>query len=415
MFRRRKGKDAPDPDRPGSATGSPAAGEATPEPDSDRPDRLRAADDGGLTGAGTAQPAIAYNEMDERPAPNHPDKVDKLSKLSKPTIWSTLKRTLAEFTGDQCTDLAAGLTYYAVLAVFPALIALLSLIGLANQTDKVVNTVLDVARPLVSNDFLTNQVRPVVENLANTDSAGIGLLIGLLGALFSASGYVNAFGRAMNRILEVEEGRPIWKLRPAQLLVTVIALLLIAVALVILVASGPVATSIGNVIGLGDTALMVWNIVKWPGLLVVVILVVALLYYGTPNVRQPRFRWISVGAALAIVIWLVASVGFALYVTNFGSYNATYGSLAFVVIALLWIWLTNVALLFGAELDSELERGRQLQSGIAAEETLQLPVRDDRQIKKGEDKHADLVETAREIRVGAEQEQASGTDEQKKS
>ncbi len=135
-----------------------------------------------------------------------------------------------------------------------------------------------------------------------------------------------------------------------------------------------------------------WNIAKWPGLLVVVILVVALLYYATPNVRQPRFRWISVGAALAIVVWLVASVGFAFYVANFGSYNKTYGSLAFVVIALLWVWLTNVALLFGAELDSELERGRELQSGIAAEETLQLPLRDDRQIIKAEEKHAELVD-----------------------
>ena len=182
-------------------------------------------------------------------------------------------------------------------------------------------------------------------------------------ALWSASGYVGAFGRAMNRIYEIEEGRPFWKLRPVMLLLTLVAVLLAAVALLLLIVSGPVAESIGNVIGLGDAALTVWTIAKWPVLALIVVLVVGLLYYTTPNVQQPKFRWISVGAAVAILIWVLASVGFSFYVANFSSYNKTYGSLAGVIVALLFLWITNLALLFGGELDAELERGRRAAGG----------------------------------------------------
>ncbi|RLV51232.1 YihY/virulence factor BrkB family protein [Nocardioides mangrovicus] len=341
---------------------------------------------------------MAYNELEERPAPEHPDKPSGPTKLEGVAIRQALSRTLAEFSADNCTGLAAGLTYYAVFAIFPALIALLSLLGVVGQADSSIKAVLDVMRPLVSDGFLTNQVRPFVENLATAQGAGIGLVVGIVLALLSASGYVAGFRQAMNTILEVEEGRPIWILRPLQFLVTLVAVVLIAGALVILVVSGSVADSIGSKIGVGDQTVLVWNIAKWPVLLVIVVLVVALLYYATPNVKQPHIRWVSVGAFVAIVIWLVASVGFAFYVANFGSYNKTYGSLAFVIVALLWIWITNVALLFGAELDSELERVRELQAGIAAEDQLQLPLRDDRQIKKAEAKHELLLERARDLR-----------------
>ena len=235
------------------------------------------------------------------------------------------------------------------------------------------------------------------------------LVLGVLLALWSASGYVGAFGRAMNRIYEIDEGRPFWKLRPIMLLLTLIAVTLAAIALLMLIVSGPVAESIGDVIGLGDTALTVWSIAKWPVLALIVVLVVALLYYATPNVQQPKFRWISVGAGVAILIWVLASVGFAFYVGNFSSYNKTYGSLAGVIVTLLFLWITNLALLFGGELDAELERGRQLQAGIAAEEEIQLPARDTRNIKKARKKRDKDVALGRQIRRQAEANGATTT------
>jgi membrane protein len=231
-------------------------------------------------------------------------------------------------------------------------------------------------------------------------------------ALWSASGYVGAFGRAMNRIYEIEEGRPFWKLRPQMLLLTLVAVLLAAVALLLLIVSGPVATSIGNVIGLGDAALTTWKIAKWPVLAVIVVLIVGLLYYTTPNVQQPKFRWISIGAAVAILIWVLASIGFSFYVGNFSNYNKTYGSLAGVIVALLFLWITNLALLFGGELDAELERGRELQAGIAAEEEIQLPARDTRNIKKARRKREKDVALGRRIR---RQAAANGTSDREQS
>ncbi len=203
----------------------------------------------------------------------------------------------------------------------------------------------------------------------------------------------------MNRMYEVEEGRPIWKLRPVMLVVTLVLVLLAAITMLGLVVSGPVATAVGDQIGLGSAALLAWNIAKWPVLLLIVALIVAILYWSTPNVRQPRFRWISVGATVAIVVWVLLSAVFGLYVANFSSYDKTYGSLAGVIVFLLWLWLTNLALLFGAELDAELERGRELQSGIAAEETIQLPPRDARNIRKAEKKRRKDIEKGRQIRL----------------
>ena len=202
----------------------------------------------------------------------------------------------------------------------------------------------------------------------------------------------------MNRILEVKEGRPFWKLRPKTLLITAAIIVLVALVLLMLIVSGPVASSIGEAIGAGDTAVTVWNIAKWPLLAIVVMLIVALLYYSTPNVEQPHFKWVSIGAGLAIVVWVLASIGFSLYVANFGNYDKTYGSLAGVVVGLLFLWLTNLALLLGAELDSELERGRELQAGIAAEDQLRLPLRDTTKIEKDQRKQAEDAELGRELR-----------------
>jgi membrane protein len=237
-----------------------------------------------------------------------------------------------------------------------------------------------------------------ITQLSNTPGAGIALVVGLATALWSASGYVGSFGRAMNRVYQIDEGRPIWKLRPVMLLVTLITVVLAALVLVGLVISGPAAKAVGDAVGLGATAVLVWNIAKWPVMLAVVVLIVALLYYATPNVKQPKFKWISVGALVAILTWVLASAAFGFYIANFSSYNKTYGSLAGVIVFLLWLWITNLALLFGAELDAELERGRQLQAGMAAEQTLQLPPRDTRNIEKAQAKQDQDIARGRRLR-----------------
>jgi membrane protein len=337
-----------------------------------------------------------------RPDAEHPRKPDAPNDLTKQSWMFVARKAFREFIDDECTDLAAALTYYAVLAVFPAMLALVSLLALVGQAEQSVATVLDVMRPLVASSTIAT-IEPVLTQLATAETAGLTLIIGLAGALWSASGYVGAFGRAMNRIYEIKEGRPFWKLRPIMIVITLAAVLLVAVALLILVLSGPVAQAIGGVIGLGDVALTIWSIAKWPVLALVMVMVVAVLYYATPNIQQPKFRWISVGAGVALVAWAIASFGFALYVANFGNYNATYGSLGGVIVTLLWLWITNLALLFGAEIDSEMERGRELQAGIAAEEAIQLPPRDTRNIEKSEKKEEEDIRRGRELRLAAEQ------------
>ena len=328
---------------------------------------------------------------DER-GPESPIDLTKQSKLF------VLRKTVREFSDDQCTDLAAALTYYALLSLFPAFIALISLVGLAGQGPSTVTTLIDVAKQVGAGSAVASIEQPLRDLASAPRAAGFAFILGLLAALWSASGYVGAFGRAMNRMYEIREGRPIWKLRPQMLLVTLVALVLTAAVALALVLTGPAAQAVGDAIGLGSTAVLVWNIAKWPVMLAVVALIVAILYYATPNVKQPRFRWISVGAFVAILVWIVVSALFGFYVSNFSSYNKTYGALAGVVVFLLWLWITNLALLFGAELDSELERGRELQAGLPAEETLQLDPRDTRNIEKAEKKEAEDVARGRAIR-----------------
>jgi membrane protein len=292
----------------------------------------------------------------------------------KPTTGGTLKRTLKEFSEDNLTDWAAALTYYGVLALFPALIALVSIVGL-------------LVDPAQLSDALTTivpgsaaaTINPVIEQIAsNTATAGLGLVIGLAAAIWSASGYVGAFTRAANIVYETPEGRKVWKLKPLQLLVTLIGVLFAAVIVAAVVLSGPVADAVGQALGLGSGVTTVWSIAKWPVIVVLVGLMIAVLYYATPNVRLRGFRFVSPGAAVAILVWAVASALFAFYVANFGSYNKTYGALAGVVIFLIWFWLTNVALLFGIELDAEIERTKELKQGVPrAEKEIQLDARSD--------------------------------------
>ena len=315
--------------------------------------------------SGTARVSDAEPEARAKP--------DAPTSLPRRSWWAILKRTGKEFQKDNLTDWAAALTYYAVLAMFPGLIVLVALIGLLGEYPRTTNALLDIVGQVGPKSAVDTFRGPIENVVKSKGGAGALLGVGLLGALWSASGYVGAFIRAANVIYERDEGRPFWKLRPLQVAVTlamVIALTLVAIGLVI---TGPLAQAIGNVIGLGSTAVAVWGIAKWPVMLLIVMTMVATLYYVAPNVRQPRFRWVSPGGVVAVLIWVAASAGFGLYVANFGSYNATYGSLAGVVVFLMWLWLTNVALLFGAEFDAELERERELKAGKPAENRILLP------------------------------------------
>ena len=319
----------------------------------------------------------ATAEAEEKaPDPDDPRKPDSPTDLTKPSIIYVLRKTAREFSQDQCTDLAAALTYYAVLSIFPAMLALVSLLGVFGQgkatTDAVLETVNSVA-PTSAVDTL----RPTIDQLVNTPSAGFALILGIATALWSASGYVGAFGRAMNRMYEIDEGRPFWKLRPLQLVLTFGGLVLAALVAFMLAVSGPIAKTIGGAIGLGDAAVTVWNIAKWPVLVVVFAFMLAVLYYASPNAKVGGFKWISPGAIVAVLVWIVASALFAFYVANFGSYDKTYGSLAGVVIFLVWLWISNVAILLGAQLNAERERSKQIEQGVPeAERDMQLEERD---------------------------------------
>ncbi|MBP1137966.1 membrane protein [Arthrobacter sp. PvP023] len=331
------------------------------------------------------------------PAPDDSRKPDSPADVSKPSWKYIAKKTFREFTKDQCPDLAAALTYYSVLSIFPALLALVSLLGIFGDAQKTTSALLDIVQGIAPGETV-NTIRPVVEDLAGSPAAGFTLILGLLTALWSASGYVGAFGRAMNRVYEVDEGRPFLKLRGTMLGVTVVNLLIVVVLAAMLVLSGPVAESVGNVIGLGDAFLAVWNIAKWPVMLVLVIVAIAVLFYATPNVKQPKFRWMSMGSAIALVVFLLASLAFGFYVANYNSYNKTYGAIGGVIIALLWLWILNMSLLFGAEFDAEMERGRQLQAGIEAEETIQLPPRDTKQSDKLQVREEEDIRRGRDLR-----------------
>ena len=351
---------------------------------------------------------IDDRDLADKPDPDaDPDagKADSPTSLKSGAWKIGLKRAAGEFSKDKCTDLAAALTYFAVLSLFPALLAVVSLLGVFGQGQETVDAVMELFEGAAPEETLAT-LRGPIESLVNTPAAGIALITGIAGALWTASGYVGAFGRAMNRIYEVEEGRPFWKLKPAMVLLTAVLLLLVCVAGLMLVISGPIAAWVGDLVGLGETAVTVWGIAKWPALVLVVVVILAVLYGFSPNVKQPKFRWVSVGAIVALIVWAVATAGFVFYVSNFGSYNATYGSLAGVIVFLLWLWITNNALLFGAEVDAEIERARELQAGMEAEETILLPPRDTTASDKAEEKRQQTIDDAADVRREAQAEQA---------
>jgi membrane protein len=286
---------------------------------------------------------------------------DGLTEMPKRSWFGVLKRTIREFREDNLTDWAAALTYYGVLSIFPALLVLVSVLGLIGQsaTQPLIDNLGTVA-PGPAKDIVTSALQNLQQN---SGTAGVLLIVGVLAALWSASGYVAAFMRASNAIYDIEEGRPVTKTLGVRIGLTAVLVILLAVSAVAVVLTGGLAKQVGNVVGVGSTAVTVWNIVKWPALVVIVSLMLALLYWAAPNVRQPGFRWVSPGGLLAVIVWIVASAAFAVYVANFGSYNKTYGSIGGVIIFLVWLWISNIAVLLGAEFNAELERGRRIEAG----------------------------------------------------
>jgi membrane protein len=293
--------------------------------------------------------------------------------------WAAVKRTIREFRVDKLSDWAAALTYYSVLSIFPALLVLVSLVDLAGP--RTIQTLLDNLGQVAPGSV--NQIlATAIDNLQQTrGSAGLLALVSLAAALWLASRYIAAFMRASNAIYDVPEGRPIWKTLPIRIGVTVVVMVLLAVSAVAVVATGGLAARLGRLLGLASTAVRIWDIAKWPVLLLIVGFMFGLLYWASPNARQP-FRWVTPGGILAVVVWVLASLGFAVYVANFGSYNKTYGSLASVIVFLVWLWLSNTAILLGAELNAELERSRAIAAGHPADEEPYMELRDTSKIRE---------------------------------
>jgi membrane protein len=292
------------------------------------------------------------------------------------SLFATTKRTFTEFSEDNMSDWAAALTYYGLLSLFPALIALVSIVGLVGDPATTTKTITDMVTKLGPSSAADTFAGPIKSITAHRGTAGILFIVGLATALWSASGYVGAFMRASNVIYETPEGRPFWKLRPLQVLVTLIMLVLLALVALALVLTGPVVTAVAEPLGISSTAVTIWDIAKWPVLLAVVVTMFAVLFYSAPNVKLAGFKWVTPGAVLAIVLWLVASAAFAFYAAHFGSYDKTYGTLGGLVCLLVWLWITNVALLLGMELNSERERSRELAAGVpGADRELQLDAR----------------------------------------
>jgi membrane protein len=305
--------------------------------------------------------------------------VDRPSELGRRHWWGAVKRTVAEYRVDNLSDWAAALTYYAVLSIFPALLVLVSAIGLAGHS--ATQSLLDNLGQLAPGS-VRQVLGTAISNLQNSQrSAGVLVVVSLLVALWSASGYIAAFMRASNAIYDVPEGRPVWKTVPIRIAVTVVTLVLLSASAVAVVVTGGLAGRVGRVLGIGSTAVTIWNIAKWPVLLVIVSFMFALLYWASPNAKQ-GFRWVTPGGVLAVVVWVVASAAFAFYVANFGSYNKTYGSLAGVIVFLVWLWISNLAILLGAELNAELERGRGIAAGQPPQREPYMELRDRSRIRE---------------------------------
>jgi membrane protein len=332
-----------------------------------------------VAAAATARTAEDRDRNLDAPSPDAGP--DKPSQLKGKGIFAALKRTFKQFSEDNISDWAAALTYYGVLSIFPAAVVLVSLLGLLGNDGK--TTVTDALNDLTPNAQLRSLVDTVLTQVGDSGAAGFAAIIGLVVAFWSASGYVAAFMRASNAVYDVPEGRPVWKTLPIRVGVTAVIGLMLIISAAIVIFTGELSQVVGERLGFGGAAVTAWNIAKWPVLVVLVSLMFALLYWASPNAKTGGFRWITPGGVFAVVCWVIASAGFAFYLGNFASYDKTYGTLAGVIAFLVWLWISNMAILLGAELDAELERGRAIAAGHPADDEPFLELRDNRKIKKG--------------------------------
>ncbi|MBO3738329.1 YihY/virulence factor BrkB family protein [Actinoplanes flavus] len=296
-------------------------------------------------------------------------------------IVAALKRTFKQFSEDNISDWAAALTYYGVLSIFPGLLVIVSLLGMLGNDGQ--QTVRDAVSDLAPSQQAQEFVDLVLNQVQGTGKAGLAALIGVVVAFWSASGYIAAFMRASNSIYDVPEGRPIWKTLPIRVGVTAVVGVMLIASAAIVIFTGELSRVVGEMLGMGGVAVTTWNVVKWPVLVMLVSLMFAVLYWASPNARTGGFRWVSPGGIFAVVLWVAASAAFAIYLANFANYNATYGTLGGVIAFLVWLWISNMAILLGAELDAELERGRAIAAGHPADEEPFLELRDTRKLKKG--------------------------------
>jgi membrane protein len=321
------------------------------------------------------------NDLD---APSPKAGPDSPTELKGKGIFAALKRTFKQYSEDNISDWAAALTYYGILSIFPAVLALVSILGMVSDNGK--QAVQDTVKQVVPNPQMQQLVDTVLGQVSDPGAAGLAAVFGIALAFWSASGYVAAFMRASNAVYDVPEGRPIWKTLPIRLGVTAVIGIMLVASAVIVVFTGELAQAVGGAIGLGDQAVTVWSIVKWPVLVILVSLMFSILYWASPNAKTGGFRWVSPGGIFAVLLWVAASAAFAIYLANFANYNKTYGTLGGAIAFLVWLWITNQAILLGAELDAELERGRAIAAGHPADDEPFLQLRDDRKLKKGSEK-----------------------------
>jgi membrane protein len=341
--------------------------------------RARGARDFDLEAAATSRtPEENRGNSDALPPGAGPDKP---SELRARGLLAAVKRTFKQYSTDNLSDWAAALTYYGVLSIFPGALVLVSILGMLSSDGQ--RTVQDTVRDITGNQQIESLVNTVLNQVKDPGTAGFAAIIGIVLAFWSASGYVAAFMRASNAVYDVPEGRPIWKTLPIRVGVTAVIGVMLVISAFIVVFTGSVAQVVGQKLGFGGVAVTVWGVAKWPVLVVLVSLMFAILYWASPNAKTGGFRWISPGGVFAVVLWLVASGAFAIYLANFANYSKTYGTLGGVIAFLVWLWISNIAILLGAELDAELERGRAIAAGHDPNDEPFLQLRDDRKLKKG--------------------------------
>jgi membrane protein len=314
-------------------------------------------------------------------APGPHEGPDSPAQLKGKGVFAALRRTFKQFSEDNISDWAAALTYYGVLSIFPGVLVIVSLLGMLSDNGQ--QTVQSTVNEIAPSPEIQKLVNTVLGQVQDPGKAGLAAIIGIVVAFWSASGYIAAFMRASNAIYDVPEGRPIWKTLPIRLGVTAVVGIMLILSAVIVVFTGDLAQVVGDKIGLGSVAVTVWNIAKWPVLIILVSLMFAILYWASPNAKTGGFRWVSPGGIFAVLLWVVASAAFAIYLANFANYNKTYGTLGGVIAFLVWLWISNIAILLGAELDAELERGRAIAAGHSPDDEPFLELRDDRKLKKG--------------------------------